>query len=165
MPRGLTVNTDRVTSARRSTQFKRVPVTLAEANAFVAKHHRHHRPVRGCVCCIGAECNGAVVGVVIVGRPVARMLDDGDTAELLRVCSDGTRNACSFLLGAARRAVGALGYSKAITYTLSDESGVSLNAAGWMRVGPAGGGSWSRAERPRIDRHPLQAKIRWECAA
>lgn len=55
-----------------------------------------------------------------------------------------------------------LGYRKLITYTLPSESGVSLTAAGWRCIGEAGGGSWSRAARPRVDTHPLQYKMRWE---
>jgi len=140
------------------------PPTLAEANAFVAMHHRHHKPVPGAKFAIGAAHNGGVVGVAIVGRPVARMSDNGTTLEVVRVATDGTRNACSFLYGAAWRATKALGYRKLITYTLSSEPGSSLRGAGWTLVGEAGGGSWSRPSRPRVDTHPLQGKLRWEAA-
>jgi len=103
-----------------------------------------------------------LVGVAIVGRPVARHNNDGWTAEVTRVATDGTRNACSRLYGAAWRACRALGYKRLITYTLKDESGASLRAAGWRVVAEVSGGSWSRKNRPRVDRHPLQAKLRWE---
>lgn len=137
-------------------------MSLAEANAFVLKHHRHHRPVPGAKFCIGVEVAGAVVGVAIVGRPVARMLDDGWTLEVNRTCTDGTKNANSMLYGACRRATFALGYRKLITYTLPTESGSSLRAAGWICIGKAGGGTWNRKYRPRVDTHPLQEKLRWE---
>ena len=99
----------------------------------------------------------------MVGRPVSRMLDNGTTAEVIRVATDGTRNACSFLYGASKRAAQALGYRKVLTYTLAYESGASLRAVGWHRAGIAGGGSWSRPERVRETHHPIQEKIRWEC--
>jgi hypothetical protein len=146
-----------------------VPVSLDEANAFVRELHRHHDPVPGAKFCVAvanfvdcAPFESAIVGVAIVGRPVARMLDDGWTLEVNRTCTDGTKNANSMLYGACRRAAWALGYKKLITYTMSSESGVSLNAAGWKCIGSAGGGSWARAIRPRIDTHPLQVKLRWE---
>lgn len=104
-------------------------------------------------------------GVAVVGRPVARHLQDGWTAEVTRVATDGTRNACSMLYGACWRACRALGWRRLVTYTLDTEPGTSLRAAGWTLVGDAGGGSWSCASRPRVDRHPLQQKLRWEASA
>jgi hypothetical protein len=101
--------------------------------------------------------------VAIVGRPVARELAADDfAAELTRCCTDGTRNACSMLYSAAWRAARALGYRRLVTYTLASEGGASLRAAGWHCIGEAGGGSWSRTSRPRVDTHPLQIKLRWE---
>jgi hypothetical protein len=138
------------------------PISLAEANAFVEAHHRHNAPVPGAKFVVAASLDGKVCGVAIVGRPAARMLDDDWTLEVNQVCTDGTRNANSFLYGAARRAAWALGYKKLITYTLPSESGASLRAADWRRIGECGGGTWSRKSRPRVDTHPLQAKIRWE---
>lgn len=88
------------------------PVSLAEANAFVAEHHRHHKPVRGHKFSLGCMVDGQLVGVAIVGRPVSRYLDDGLTLEVNRLCTDGTQNACSFLYGAAARAARTIGYRK-----------------------------------------------------
>ncbi len=139
-----------------------VRITLDEANAFVREHHRHHKPVVGHLFSIGAILGDRIVGVVIVGRPVARMRDDGLTAEVTRLCTDGTRNACSFLYGRAARAAFALGFKRIGTYLLAFEPGTSCVAAGWRLVGEAGGGSWSRKERPRIDTHPTQAKMLFE---
>lgn len=139
-------------------------IELGEANAFVAQHHRHHMPVVGHLFSIGAALEGKIVGVVIVGRPVARMRDDGATAEVTRLCSDGTKNACSFLYGAAARAAFALGFKRIGTYILASEPGTSLTAAGWRLIGQTGGGSWSRTERPRVDKHPTQAKLLFETA-
>lgn len=138
------------------------PVDLDEANAFVEQHHRHHRPVVGHKFSIGAALGEKIVGVVIVGRPVARMRDDGITLEVTRLATDGTRNACSFLYGAAARAAFALGYKRIGTYILQSEPGASLRAAGWRLIGEAGGGSWSVPSRPRVDKHPLQKKLLWE---
>lgn len=139
-----------------------VPMNREDANAFVEQHHRHHKPVVGHIFAIGAAVGQQVVGVCIVGRPVARRLQDGWTAEVTRVATDGTRNACSFLYGAAWRVARSLGYRRLVTYTLPHEGGASLRGAGWRCLGEAGGGSWSRTERPRVDRAPTQTKIRWE---
>lgn len=139
-----------------------VPITQREAFAFVQRVHRHHRPPRGSLVQLAASQDGEIVGVAIVGRPVSRMLQDGWTAEVTRVATDGTPNACSILYGAAWRAVRALGYRRLVTYTLPEESGASLRGAGWRCIGQAGGGSWSRTDRPRVDLHPLQIKLRWE---
>lgn len=138
-----------------------VPLNLAEANAFVKKHHRHHGPTPGAKFAIGAAVDGLIVGVAIVGRPVARMSDNGWTLEVNRTCTDGSKNVNSFLYGAAWRATKALGYKKLITYTLPEESGASLRGAGWKCIGLAGGGTWNRQSRPRVDTHPLQVKLLW----
>jgi hypothetical protein len=142
-----------------------VRIGLDEANAFVAAHHRHHRPVVGHVFSLGAALAVTIVGVVIVGRPVARMRDDGETAEVTRLCTDGTKNACSFLYGAAARASFALGFKRIGTYILDTEPGTSLRAAGWRLIGTAGGGSWSREGRPRVDTAPTQRKLLFETTA
>lgn len=139
-----------------------VRVELAEANAFVSQHHRHHIPVIGHLFSLGAQVDNEIVGVVIVGRPVSRIRDDGETAEVTRLCTDGTKNACSFLYGAASRGAFALGYRRIGTYILASEPGTSLIAAGWRLIGERGGGSWSVPSRARVDKHPLQAKLLFE---
>lgn len=141
-----------------------VPCTIAEANEFVRRHHRHHKPLKigyFFAVAVADEVN-EIRGVAIVGRPVARMLEDGFTAEVRRVATDGCPNACSALYGASWRAAKAMGYRKLITYILSSEPGTSLRAAGWKLIGTAGGGSWSCPSRPRVDMHPTQMKLRWE---
>lgn len=105
---------------------------------------------------------GRIVGVVIVGRPVARRLDDGLTLEVTRCATDGTRNAASFLLGAAWRACRALGFRRLVTYTLEEEPGTSLRAAGFRELGRAGKPRGWGASRPRVETTPEQFKIRWE---
>lgn len=141
-----------------------VPLSLAEANTLVEQWHRHHRPVPGSKFAVGVADGDRVCGAAIVGRPVARMMQDGFTLEVVRCVTDGTRNACSALYGACRRATFALGYHKLITYTLPEEGGASLRGSGWRIVAEkAGGGSWSRKNRPRVDTHPMQHKLRWEC--
>jgi hypothetical protein len=141
---------------------KLVRIQLPEANAFVREHHRHHKPVVGHLFSIGAAKDGKIVGVAIVGRPVARMRDDGETAEVTRLCTDGTRNACSFLYGACSRAAFAIGFKRIGTYILASEPGTSLTGAGWRLVGETGGGSWSRGDRPRVDKHPTEPKLLFE---
>lgn len=141
------------------------PCTLREARAFVSAVHRHHRAPQGGLFAVGVQEAGVVRGVAIVGRPVSRHFDDGFTAEVTRVATDGVRNGCSMLYGACWRAARALGWRKLITYTLAEEGGASLRAAGWRVVGETSGGTWSRPSRPRVDTHPLQAKLRWEAVS
>jgi hypothetical protein len=139
------------------------PITLTEANEFVARHHRNHKPVVGHKFSIAvSDSNDDVRGVAIVGRPVARRLDNGWTLEVNRCCTDGTKNACSMLYGAAWRAAKALGYKKLITYTLPSEGGASLRASNWKLIGEAGGGNWNVKTRPRIDTEHQQIKLKWE---
>lgn len=138
------------------------PISFSEAAEFVREHHRHHTPPVGHKFSIAAISDNEVVGVVIVGRPVARRRDDGLTLEVTRLCTIGTRNACSFLYGAASRAAFALGYKKIGTYILKSEPGTSLRAAGWKLISQTDGGSWSRTNRNRQDKHPLEPKLLFE---
>lgn len=128
------------------------PISLEEANGFVELHHRHHKPVPGAKFCVAvSDDEQKVRGVAIVGRPVARMSDDGWTLEVNRCCTDGVKNGCSALYAASWKAARALGYRKLITYTLPEEGGASLRGAGWRLVGKRGGGNWNCQSRPRID--------------
>lgn len=142
-----------------------VPVTISDAKEFVAQHHRHHRPPQGALFAIGAAEADEMVGVAIVGRPVARRLDDGWTVEVTRLATTGERNACSMLYRACWRAASAMGYKRLVTYTLATEQGASLRGAGFRLVGTTPGNSWSVKSRPRVDKHPLQEKFRWEISA
>ena len=139
-----------------------IPVSLSQANDFVEQHHRHHKPVRGHKFSIGCITDGRLAAVAIVGRPVSRHLDDGFTLEVNRLCSDGTKNACSFLYAAAARAAKELGYRKIITYALDTENGASLRAAGWENAGLAGGKEWTGKRRPAVPLYPAQLKYRYE---
>jgi len=140
-----------------------IPMTLKEARIFVDQHHRHHRSPIGGLFAIGLSANDEVVGVAITGRPVNRNLDNGWTAEVLRVCLlEEVPNGCSQLYGASWRAARALGYRRLVTYTLQEEKGTSLLASGWKIVAKTRGGSWDTPSRPRVNTHPLQGKLRWE---
>lgn len=138
-------------------------VEFVTAQDFVSLHHRHHTPPVGHLFSIGAFLGEELVGVAIVGRPVARRRDDGLTAEITRLCvREGVRNAASFLLGKSAKAALALGFRRIGTYTLARESGISLRAAGWVVMGETKGGSWSVPSRHRKDKHPLEPKLLWE---
>ncbi len=143
-----------------------VPCSIGDAKSFVAQHHRHHAPPLGGLFAVAVAAGEKVVGVAIVGRPVARHAQDGWTAEVTRCCVlEGHLNACSKIYSACWRAARALGYQRCITYTLVEETGASLRGAGWRVIGETrAGASWSRPSRPRVDRHPLQKKLRWEAS-
>ena len=157
-----------------------VPIAQIEAKAFIAEHHRHSRPPVGSICQVGVKLDGELVGVAMAGRPVAMMLQDGVTLEIIRTCTNGTPNANSKLYGAMVRAAEGLGYKRLITYTLASEPGSSLKAVGWVPVAdvPERKESWARASRKGgfslsehqpdlfglVKMRPTEAKVRWEKA-
>lgn len=152
------------------------PCDLKTARSFVGENHRHNKPPNGhkfSVACyeITPEAE-RLCGVAMVGRPVARLLDDGLTVEITRNCTDGTYNACSMLYGACCRAAKALGYKRIITYTLESEPGTSLKASGWtLDQRDVGGGGWDRQNRHREMtqytlmgeevKYSTEKKVRW----
>ena len=148
------------------------PITLREANAYVAQLHRHNMPTNGHKWSLACYDGDRLFGVGIAGRPIARKLDDGLTIEVRRVCTDGTYNACSKLYGACARVAKEMGYKRIITYTLQSEPGTSLVASGWKNCGEAGGVSWNVPSRPREEvqitlfgeerKYPDEKKVRWE---
>ena len=141
------------------------PITFAEAAEFVRLHHRHHGPPVSHKFSLAVNDGDKIVGVIIVGRPVARALDNGYTAEVTRCCTDGTKMAASMLYAAAWRAARAMGYLRLVTYTLIEEPGTSLRAAGFREIGKTRGGSWNCPSRPRVDKAPTGQKTLWEAAA
>ena len=147
---------------KRHKPFEAVPVELRTANEFVRKLHRHHLPVYRDKFRLGCLSNGILVGVIQAARPVARHLDNGTTLEVVRCCTDGTQNACTFLLGRIRRIAQAMGYKRLISYILDSEFGISYKAAGWHKTGDVRGQSWNRPSRPRAARAPVCDKQRWE---
>ena len=142
------------------------PIKFAEAAEYIRRHHRHHKPPASWLFGCAVNDGEKVVGVIVVGRPVARPYDDGWTAEVTRCCTDGTRNAPSKLYRAAEKAAMALGYRRLITYTRSDESGSSLRAAGWRVIAERPARSWSAASvgRPRVDKSEPYQRLLWEAS-
>ena len=148
-----------------------VPITLPEAQEFIANFHRHNKPPVGWRFGIGASDGARLVGVAVVSRPVARQLQaqGSDVAEVTRCCVvDGAPlGTCSFLYAACWRAWRAMGGRRLVTYTLQSESGASLRGAGWRVVAElpgATGKAWQN--RPGREWQPVtgQAKLRWEAA-
>lgn len=145
-----------------------VPITLAQANAYVDLLHRHNGRLPSAKFAVAVvDDSRAVRGVGVAGLPKARMLSNGFTIEINRVCTDGTPNACSALYGACIRAAKAMGYCRVVTYVLNSEPGTSLRAAGMGRAGDAGGGSWkgrnnNKGQASYVDGHDTGPKVRWE---
>lgn len=140
-----------------------VPITWRAANAFVKALHRHSAPTQGCTFCVSVrDDTGALRGVGIAGRPVARQLQDGFTFEVTRLCTDGAPNACSMLYGALTRAAKALGYRRGVTYVLATEPGTSLRASGWRRAAQVRAEAWGRPGRARSSAHQVAPRVRWE---
>jgi len=165
-----------VTHETEPSVMKAIPTDLSEANAFVAKYHRHSLPTVGHKFSVGVAVRGERVGVAICGRPVARMIQDGFTLEVLRVCVvDGVSDfhVCSNLYGRCVRIARDQGYRRVVTYTLASESGASLKAAGFKPVAEvAAAATWSVPSRRReqtirtlfgdIEKRNTGAKVRWE---
>lgn len=148
-----------------------VPIFQREAFEFITKVHRHHIKPVGSIFQIGLviqsqndvfEFNNKLIGVAVVGRPVARQINHALTCEVTRMCTDGSKNACSKLYSTCARIAKEMGYKKIITYILETETGVSLRASGWSFVRSTPGKSWSVPSRERIDKHPLGVKHLYE---
>ena len=141
--------------------MRAIPIELKQANEFVDSLHRHHPSVHRDKFRIGCEENGKLVGVAQLARPVSRVLDNGKTIEVVRLCTDGTPNACSFLYAKAARIAKEMGYEKIITYILCSECGSSLKACGWIKEADTAGHSWDCKSRPRNTAAPICNKQRW----
>lgn len=139
-----------------------VPCSVSRAREVVDVWHRHHGSSTSALYAAAvATADGTVRGVALIGRPVARLLDDGWTLEVTRVATDGTPNACSALYGVARRLAATLGYARLITYTREDEPGTSPKAAGLTDDGPIRARSWDMPSRPRTDKTEIVRRRWW----
>lgn len=136
------------------------PITFREASDFINKYHRHHKATVGHKFSIGLYEEEVLVGCAVCGRPVSRYLDDGLTCEINRLCTDGTKNACSMLYGACCRIAKEMGYKKVITYILQSENGASLKASNFICDGEAGGTHWT-GKRSKNQNIPHEMKTRW----
>lgn len=148
-------------------EFRIVPLTLGEANQLVTTLHRHHGPLAYHLASIGgARCDGGqIIGAATLQRPCSRVMDDRVTIEVARLVTDGTANACSFLLGASARLAWSFGYLRIQTYTMAEESGSSMRAAGWRMERQTPATIWNRPDRPRNDAHAPGPRIRWAAFA
>ncbi len=140
--------------------LKIVPLTIKEANLFILAKHRHHKCVQGHKFSLGAELNGELIGIATVGRPVARNTNYKEILEVTRLCTDGSKNACSLLYSAAARIAKEMGYKKIQTFILESESGTSLKASGWTFESTSRGGQWKhsdgkqrRTDQPTCPKH------------
>lgn len=154
------MGTEKRTDCDSMSRLEVRPIGLKTANRFVEANHRHHKKVAGCKFSICACRGDVIVGVAICGRPVSRHMDDGTVIEINRLCTDGTRNACSLLYGACCRIAKEMGYRKIITYILTSENGASLKASNFTCEGEAGGEIWT-GERARDNGVPRELKTRW----
>ena len=143
--------------------LRAAPISLSDANAFVEAHHRHSKTVRFHLFSISALDDFRLCGVAIIMRPVSQHRAFGGwVCEVSRLCTDGTRNAASFLLARASEAAFAMGYLAIQTYTLQTESGSSLRAAGWVVDAlidrPR---SWDTPSRSRPNAPSVLPRVRW----
>jgi hypothetical protein len=138
-----------------------VCLTRDQANAWIELHHRHHKRVSGHRFIVGAVVAGELVGIAVAGRPRARLLQQYENLEVNRLCSDGSRNVCSFLYSRVSRVAQELGFATCFTAILESEPGASLRASGWLFAYSTKGGTQNRPSRPRVDKSPIEPKQIW----
>lgn len=137
------------------------PITIKDANEYVNKNHRHHKATVGGKFAISCYKDETLVGVALCGRPVSRYLDNNEILEINRVCTDGTKNACSMLYGACCRIAREMGYKKVITYILESEDGTSLKASNFILEKEKAGGLLWTGERCRQQELLFEYKKRY----
>lgn len=149
--------------------MKPVLITFKQAGDFIKAHHRHHMPSQGCKFVLGLSDENGLCAVAVIGRPVARRLDDGTVLEVTRLCvKPGVKNACSLLYSKAWRIAREMGAKRMITYILASEPGTSLKATGWIDEGEAGGLDWNigKGHTPKsVSKKPREMKRRWSIYA
>lgn len=139
-----------------------IPLTLKQANELIVRWHRHHKPVVGHRFSLGLLDGDELKGAAIVGRPVSREIPQYEVAEVTRLVTDGTKNACSLLYGACARVAKEMGFRKIQTYILASEPGTSLKASGWKMEAETDGGNWNHSWRKgRREDQPMSPKQRW----
>jgi len=145
------------------TKLRITPLTLKQANQLVKVLHRHHKPVVGHRFSIGCvDENGKLVGAAIVGRPTGRKNPQYTCAEITRLVTDGTPNACSMLYGACARIAKNMGFERIQTFILDSETGISLKASGYVFDCISQGGDWNQPSRGgRRTDQPQEAKQKW----
>ena len=139
------------------------PISFKDACKFITLNHRHHKAPQGHKFSIALHDGDIVVGVIIAGRPVSRHQDNGLTLEVTRCCvRPAYKNGVSKLYSAACRIAKEMGYERVISYTLTEESGISMRASNFQLSKISRGGSWSTVKRQRVDKHPTGEKYLWE---
>jgi hypothetical protein len=138
-----------------------VPVTVKAARRLVKTWHRHLKISGNGLFAAGLLVDGRLSGVAVASNP-ARVWQKQRKFVISRVAVvEDVKNGCSKLYGAICRAGQAIGYLEAWTYTLPEEPGTSLLAAGFTDMGLTSGGEWSRTKRPRAKAVRSEPKRRW----
>ena len=162
-----------------SKRFTTHAVDRAVANDLIARWHRHSGPVLVGMDFVLLQEAGRACGVGVLGKPLSATLDDGQTLEVRRTATDGTRHACSAVLGSMARVAARRGALRLVTYTREGERGSSLRGAGWWlderfhrewdlvgtrivsSIRPKAARSWSSPSRPRRMATLGAPRFRW----
>ena len=148
-------------------QLRTRPVRFTAARDFVRHHHAHCTAPAAWRFGQAILNGGTMLGVVMVGNPVAPALNGRGTVEVNRLCirRDIPRvlawNAASQLYGWAAREAARQGWTHIITYTRADEDGISVRAAGWQQEARIRGRGWHSSRRARSNTNAWVDKIRW----
>ncbi len=146
------------------------PSTAKAAALFVKQTHRHLPDVGGGRFAAALiDEKGRVRGVAVAGNGPQEWEGTG-RLHIARVAVEEdlpgpkghANSACSNLYGVMCRAGKALGYLEAWTYTLPEEPGISLRAAGFVDMGLTKGGEHDRICRKRKPAKHPEPKRRWK---
>jgi hypothetical protein len=114
---------------------------------------------------------GAIVAVVVVGRPVAEALASAGVLEVTRLAvgPDAPPHTASRLLGAAWRTASGMGCRRLVSYTREDEKGTCYHAAGWRRTATVKPSTWTHGHQATrwlpglyVPSTEIIGRVRWE---
>ena len=143
------------------------PISFPVARSFVRRHHAHCNPPVTWRFGQSVFNGHTMLGVIMVGNPVAAALNGRGMLEVNRLCirRDLPRalawNAASMLYGWGAREAERRGWMHIVTYTRADEDGTSLRAAGWVEESRVRGRGWHSSRRRRSNTNGWIDKTRW----
>ncbi len=125
---------------------------IIKQNSFILKYHRHIDVIQGHRFSIGCMCKEKLVGIAVAGRPISMHYDQSKIIEITRLCTDGTKNACSFLYSSCAKAAKYLGYKRIQSYILESELGSSLKASNFIYSHTSEIPRWNKYKRNKDDK-------------
>jgi len=127
------------------------PITWTVARRIIEQNHYLRYAPAGCKFCLGIFCSSELMGVMIYGRPIARLEDQVKTLELTRMfLFDSPKNSESRALGLRERWIKKNRLERrliAYADTAQGHRGTIYRAANWKEVSKVPGYTWVRSSR------------------